>query len=297
MGPAELEPVFPSYAFMEVPASNCLAAMAVVPCNFVQVMEGLVDSSHLSILHTVGLKNTSESELHFAAATGHMQLDAAPAIEADDTEFGFHYVAMRNIVEDGAEKTIARVAAFQSPCFVFNPNGDLWFAVVPMSDERTMFFHVWWDKEKKMGEDPLAGEQLRFVGLDPETLDEWGMSRATYLLNRLGPHNGFKQDRQAMINGHFTGIANFTQEDAVVSMSAGPLRDRTRELLCTADLAIVRLYRALLKSAQAGEEGRDPLGLNADTAHIRGTNATLEKEQSWRDLVPEHVLATSIAAE
>jgi hypothetical protein len=136
------------------------------------------------------------------------------------------------------------VACFQSPCFVFNPNGDLWFAVVPMSDERTMFFHVWWDKEKKMGEDPLAGEQLRFVGLDPETLDEWGMSRATYLLNRLGPHNGFKQDRQAMINGHFTGIANFTQEDADVSMSAGPLRDRTRELLCTADLAIVRLYLA-----------------------------------------------------
>ena len=297
MGTQELEPAFPNYAFLDVPPANCLPAMAVVPCNFVQVMEGLVDSSHLSVLHTVGLKNTKQSDLDFAVATGHMQLDASPHIEADDTEFGFHYVAIRKIVEDEKEKTIARVAAFQAPCFVFNPNGDLWFAVVPMSDERTMFFHVWWDKDKKMGEEPLAGEQLRFVGLDSETLEEWGMTRSTYLLNRVGPHNGYMQDREAMVKGHFTGIANFTQEDAVVSMSAGPLRDRSRELLCVSDLAITRLYRALLKSAQAGAEDRDPLGLNVDTAHIRGTNATLSDGQNWRDLVPEHVLAAPIAAE
>jgi phenylpropionate dioxygenase-like ring-hydroxylating dioxygenase large terminal subunit len=297
MGPQAQEPAFPTYAFLDVPPSNLLPAMAIVPCNFVQVMEGLVDSSHLSVLHTVGLKNATGSDLDFAVATGHMQLDAAPHIEADDTEFGFHYVAIRNVEEHGEKKTIARVAAFQSPCFVFNPNGDLWFAVVPMSDERTMFFHVWWDADKKMGEEPLASEQLRFVGLDSETLEEWGMTRSTHLLNRVGPHNGYMQDRAAMARGQFTGIANFSQQDAVVSMSAGPLRDRSHERLCVADLAITRLYRALLKSAQAGGEGTDPIGLNTDMARIRGTNAALSDGQNWRDLVPEHVVAAPMAAE
>ncbi|HKR89317.1 MAG TPA: Rieske 2Fe-2S domain-containing protein [Phenylobacterium sp.] len=297
MGPAELEPPFPHYAFMDVPDANRLNAMAIVPCNFVQVMEGLVDSSHLSVLHTVGLKNTDISQLSFAAATGHMQFDAAPHIEADDTDFGFHYVAIRRIHEAGAERTIARVAAFQSPCFVFNPNGDLWFAVVPMSDERTMFFHLWWDAQKKMGEEPLASEQLRFVGLDPETLEEWGMTRTTVELGRLSPHSGYMQDREAMRRGHFTGIANFTQEDAIVSMSAGALRDRSREMLCVADLAITCLYRALLKSANAGERGEAPIGLNADVSRIRGANATLELGVEWRTLVPEHRLSTAIAAE
>lgn len=297
MGPAELQPPFPNYAFMDVPQSHRLNAMAVVPCNFIQVMEGLVDSSHLSVLHTVGLKNTDASELAFAAKTSHMQFDAAPRIEADDTDFGFHYVAMRKLSDEAGERTIARVAAFQAPCFVFNPNGDLWFACVPMNDERTMFFHAWWDPEKRMGEEPLASEQLRFVGLDPETLEEWGMTRATCELGRLGRHNGYLQDREAMRRGHFTGIANFTQEDAVVSMSGGAIRDRTQEMLCVADLAISRLYRVLLKTADAGAKGEDPIGLAADVSRIRGANATLDGDADWRSLVPEHRLLAPLAAE
>jgi phthalate 4,5-dioxygenase oxygenase subunit len=35
-----------------------------------------------------------------------------------------------------------------------------------MSDSRTMFYHVWWDAEEEAGEEPLASQQLAFVGLD-----------------------------------------------------------------------------------------------------------------------------------
>jgi len=81
-----------------------------------------------------------------------MQFDAAPVIEAEETDFGFHYVAMRHL----GDKRMARIASFIRPCFLANANGDLWFAIVPIDDERCKFFHVWWEADKRIGEDPLA---------------------------------------------------------------------------------------------------------------------------------------------
>ena len=100
-----------------------------------------------------------------------------------------------------------------------------------------------------------------------------------------------------MRRGHFTGIANFTQEDAVVSASGGPIRDRSLEMLCVADLAITRLYRTLLKTAEAGAKDEDPIGLNADVSLIRGAHARLDNAAQWRSLVPDHRILTSMAAE
>lgn len=92
LGASELMPEFPKWPFLNAPSSNRLAVYAVISCNYVQVIEGLVDSSHLSVLHTSPLKTTSGSELDFAKKTEHMQFNSAPRIEVEDTDFGFHYV-------------------------------------------------------------------------------------------------------------------------------------------------------------------------------------------------------------
>src|SRR3546814_15281590 len=95
-------------------------------------MEGVVDSSHLSILHTVGLKATDEADLDFAKKTNHMQFDAAPRLEAEETDFGFHYVALRRNDRGAEPVTEARIAPYVSPCFVPNPHGDLFFSFTPI---------------------------------------------------------------------------------------------------------------------------------------------------------------------
>ena len=51
------------------------------------------------------------SELDFAKKTEHLQFNAAPRIEAEDTDFGFHYVAMRPVSENPADGTMARIAS------------------------------------------------------------------------------------------------------------------------------------------------------------------------------------------
>src|SRR6202000_1839465 len=55
LGPAELEPRFPEWPWMQVAPAHRINAMALIKCNYVQIMEGLVDSSHLSVLHITPL--------------------------------------------------------------------------------------------------------------------------------------------------------------------------------------------------------------------------------------------------
>ncbi len=294
LGAPDQQPEFPAWPFMEVDAAHRINARAVVNCNYVQVIEGLVDSSHLTVLHASGLAKTAGVDLDFAKKTTHMQFDASPRIEAEETDFGFHYVAMR----PSANGFMARIASFIAPCFVANPNGDLWFAVVPIDDERCSFFHVWWNPGKAIGEEPMRSQQLRFVGLDDETLDKFGMT-ARSCDSDAAPRweNGYRQDRATQRAGHFTGLENFTQEDAACSISSGAIRDRSIEMLSTADMAIVRLYRVLLSVARAARDGQPIPGVRADGRRIVGTSAEIRSADDWRSLVPQHRVTAFAAAQ
>ena len=282
--PAKM-PELPDYEFMHAPANMRLNRLAVSACNYVQVLEGLLDSSHLSVLHSSALSGSVNKDLAFTQITEHMQFDAAPRVETEVTEFGLHYAAIRTV--DGKAET--RVTAFVSPFWILNPNGDLTMVCVPMTDTKTAFFHIWYDGEQAYGEEPLASAQSRHVGLDQETLEAYGMTRKTADgPNAMTRANSFGQNRDEVRGGHFTGVASFTQEDAVVCVSAGGLRDRSKERLSAADLPIAQMYRTLIGSAKSVVGGGLPVGYNVPTPEIRGTHATLEPGTDWRSLVPRH---------
>jgi phthalate 4,5-dioxygenase oxygenase subunit len=294
MGPADKQPAFPNWPFMKQDDAHRINAKAVVNCNYVQVMEGLVDSSHLTVLHASGLARTNGAELDFAKKTTHMQFDASPAIEADETDFGFHYVAMRK----AGDKRMARIASFASPCFVANPNGDLWFAVVPVNDERCNFFHVWWNPEKAIGQEPLRTQQLEFVGLDEPTMTKYGMTAATCDSEQaMSWRNGYRQDRSLQRAGHFTGFDSFTQEDAACSVSSGALRDRSQEMLSAADIAIARLYRSLLACAKAARDGQEIPALRVEVGKAIGISAEIGLDQDWRTLLPHQNIVSESGAQ
>jgi phthalate 4,5-dioxygenase len=289
LGPADLQPRFPEWPWMNVDSSHRINAMALLTCNYLQVMEGLVDSSHLSVLHISPLSQAGQSELDFARKTEHMAFDAAPRIEAETTDFGFHYVALRDLASPEGRRVEARVAAFIAPCFIANPNGDLFFAIVPVNDVVCRFYHVWWNSERQIGEEPLRSEQLKFVGLDDEALARHGMTPAT-VSTALRPsrENRWHQDRERLRRGHFTGLYSFTQEDMAVSVSGGAIRDRTKEMLSVSDIAIGRLYRVLLNTAKRVTDGQAPIAVDANTRAIVGASGTLSPGVHWHTLVPTH---------
>lgn len=284
IGPKELEPPFPHYDWFDLHPDHRLNAYLVENSNFVQVIEALVDSSHLNTLHADGLKATTESDLEYAKDNRPLMADGAPRVEAEDTEFGFQYAALRTT---GPGTVEARITAFISPYAVQNPIGNLWMAVVPASDTRSVYYHVFWDDERKIGIDPLRQEQLEFVGLDDKALADFGMNWATIdSPDKPSVRNGFLQDRAAMARGEtFSGFHSFSQEDAAVTMSAGAIKDRRFENLCPADMAIVRLYKTMLDLAKAGDSGADPVGVDVNPRAVQGTQGVVPPE-GWQALVP-----------
>jgi len=287
-------PAFPDFGFIDAPDEDRLAVVAIFGCNYVQVLEGLLDSSHLSVLHSSSLASlAASSDLPLVTATDHMKYDAAPRIESQQTDFGLHYAAIRNL--DGKAQT--RVAAFLSPFWIFNPNGDLASAIVPMSDTKTAFYHVWWDGKTRYGAEPTRSAQLEMTGLKQQLMEDYGMTRKTFdTPGRMQRANGFRQDRARMREGHFTGAINLVQEDLLVSVSGGGIRDRSREKLAPADLPIAHLYRVLLKSARSTRDGGDPVAYDMSVKHIVGRSGSLDIGTDWRQLVPEHFTPEKSAA-
>lgn len=291
LGDAATMPPFYDFPFVGQPSEKILAACQIVGCNYVQVLEGLLDSSHLSLLHISQFAQDDLPDIKFVQNTGHMQHDPAPRIEAQETEFGLHYGAQR-IFGDKAE---TNVTAFISPFFVLNPN-DIYCAVVPMTDDKCAFFEIWYDGVRDYGVEPLRSEQLRTVGLDQEHLEEYGLTRKSFYTDAKGSRaNGFRQDREMMRNGHHSGINGFVQEDALICVSAGGIRDREYEHLGTADMAIAQMYKTLLKSARQVEKGGKPIAYGLSLAAYRGGRFTLPLDADWRSVVPGNLPPAKVA--
>tara|TARA_R110000772_G_scaffold73034_6_gene159027 strand:- start:879 stop:2165 length:1287 start_codon:yes stop_codon:yes gene_type:complete len=293
LGDEENQPIFPDFGFIDSPANMRINAVQIIGANYLQVLEGTIDSSHLSVLHSTALQQAESNEFRPSSSMDHMRFDSSPRIESEETDFGMHYAAIRNV--DGKRET--RVCSFIAPFWVCNPNGDLYHCFVPMSDEKTAFYHIWWDGETKFGEGPGATARKAAIGLDDEKLEAHGMTRTSfYGPNRLSRANGWKQDRASMHAGHFSGMAGISQEDVIASVAGGPIRDRSQERLSASDIQLAHLYRVLLKSTRSVADGGTPIGLNQSVAHVVGTHGQLDPDVDWRTLVPQHTAIKKASA-
>jgi nitrite reductase/ring-hydroxylating ferredoxin subunit len=296
VGPRASQSEFPRWPWMDIEDDYRLVTRHVEECNFVQVIEGLVDSSHLGLLHMNGLKQSGSVALSFAQKVNSMQRNLVPRLEVQETDFGFYYAAIRDI-EDGAERrTEARIAAFVAPFTVLNPNGDIATFVIPQSDTRTAFFHVFWSDRDAINREPLRTQHLDFIGLSPAVLDGFGLTDETIgRPDRPGAANHFMQDRDAMRRGEsWSGLPGLIEEDVAASVSAGSVRDRSDEVLSSADVGISRLYRCLQACVDAVEEGTRPPGVErvggwrdvvGGWRDVVGTHGVVDGAD-WRDLLP-----------
>lgn len=283
-------PEFYDFPFLDAPASEVLPTVQIIGCNYVQVLEGLLDSSHLSLLHISQFKAPDKPDIKFVQNTVDMQHDPAPRVEVEETDFGFHYSAIRVF----GEHAHTNVTGFIPPFFILNPQS-IYMAIVPMADDKCAFYSIWYDGIRPYGEEPLRSEQLHAVGLD--RLEEYGMTRKSfYTHNAPSRANGFQQNRDTMREGHHSGLVSFVQEDAIVCVSGGGIRDREFEHLAPADMAIAQMYRVLLKSARQVEAGGKPVGYGESYADCRGTHASIPVGTDWRTLVPGNISKTKIVA-
>jgi phthalate 4,5-dioxygenase oxygenase subunit len=283
-GPAEKQPPFPRFAFMDAPPENRSAMRVDVNANWVQVTEGGLDSSHVGILHTDVARpgwNGFTNDSGYGPLLGELN-DTAPSLEIEDTEFGYHYGAIRRSQNGGPDNV--RIVPFIMPSGRIIPdirptgNATILFEV-PIDDENTATLSVRW------GPNAVTKEsRMQDSGYDDTTF--YSEDSRKFLMGRRDYH---MQKRHEMDHA-WSGFRGIALEDAVIVTSMGPIYDRGQEHLVAADLAVVRFRRRLLDSANRVERGEDPIGVSADFSKITSVDSPLPAGQHWRALVPEHAV-------
>jgi phthalate 4,5-dioxygenase len=288
LGPAELEPPFPDLPFADLPADYLCLDVPVFKANYMQVMEGGLDSSHLGVLHAdvLGTAARGDTSAQVVEGAANLLLNAkAPRVDMEETDFGLRYAAIREEVGiNGAIRSIARVTAFALPACCFIPPDNIMLFALPVTSELTHFYHIHWKYDGAWTQQELQ-ERRSSRGLDDRGMQWFGLGRAFY--NKPGTasrENNFLQDRKRMRAGEtFSGLVNFIPEDAAVTSSAGDIYDRTEENLVPADAALARVRRVILDNARGIEEGREPIGLDPKTAP-RPAMGEIDDTSRWQDI-------------
>ncbi|HYN00029.1 MAG TPA: Rieske 2Fe-2S domain-containing protein, partial [Aestuariivirgaceae bacterium] len=134
MGPPEKQPPLPEWEFARVPDSHSFLSKRFQEANWLQALEGGIDSSHVSFLHSGDL----ESDPLFKGAKGNKYNlgDTRPVFEVVEQPGGLYIGARRN-AEEG--KYYWRITPWVMPCFTMVPprgdhpvHGHFW---IPIDDE------------------------------------------------------------------------------------------------------------------------------------------------------------------
>ena len=134
MGPPEKQPPLPEWEFATVPAEQTFISKRLQDCNWLQAMEGGIDSSHVSFLHRGDLG----SDPLFKGAKGNEYnlKDTRPHFEVVEQPGGLFIGARRN-AENG--NYYWRITPWVMPTFTMIPprgdhpiHGHFW---IPIDDE------------------------------------------------------------------------------------------------------------------------------------------------------------------
>ena len=92
LGPAERQPAPPHFAWTQAPASHRHVSKVIQESNWLQGLEGGIDTSHVPILHRV--LTTDSSRPGFKPGDPFV-VGKAPTLELDITDYGYRYAGLR----------------------------------------------------------------------------------------------------------------------------------------------------------------------------------------------------------
>jgi hypothetical protein len=272
LGPREKQPPEPNLEWMRAPEGYCYISKTVQHCNYLQAMEGGLDTSHSSFLHR---------NLDPAGLANPRVRSTAPRLEVLNTNYGYMYASIRPLPED--KQNFVRVYHFVMPFYqlragglassVGNIDGHIW---VPIDDVTTMTYNFHCTKF-----DPITRAEWERVehsfGRGPEDF----VPGSFELKNNAGNDFGLSRARQKTVN--YTGIEGVNTQDFAVQESMGPIYDRTKERLGSADTAIIQMRRLLLQACQDVSDGLDPLGSHGEGADVRPAQMYLPEDARWSE--------------
>lgn len=277
-------PPEPEWEFATVAPEQTITTKRVQECNWLQALEGGIDSSHVSFLHSRELER--DPLFKGAKANSYNLGDLKPVFDVTPSEGGL-YIGARRSAEDG--KHYWRITQWVMPCFTMIPpradhpqHGHFW---VPIDDE-----NVWtWSYDYHPNRPLTADERQACIdgkGIHTENIP--GTFRPVQ-----NKDNDYMMDREAQKRGEtYSGVFGFGMQDASLQESMGPIVDRSRENLVQTDYGIVMARNRLRKAAtDLREKGITPPGRDPEHMKVRSIAVVLDPELNYAEACQEDMVA------
>jgi hypothetical protein len=252
MGPEAALPELPRLEWTLVPQNQVYAHKRFQHCNYLQNVEGEVDSSHVSFLH-----REFRPEKFNTAIAGQKLLanakDPAPKFLVQEMDYGLAIAARRNWDSD---HYYWRLTQFLMPSFTLIPSeagSPINFtAAVPVDDVTMAGFTVTWLPDRRLDENDVRTIESwtgAYAEVDPNTFECAANRTNDYLL-----------DRERQRSENFTGMRGIREQDIAVQEDqfGGSMTDRTKEHLGASDAGVIALRRRLLRAVRGLQIGQEP---------------------------------------
>ena len=286
MGPPEHRPAPPDFEWMRAPATHRHVSKTYQASNYLQGLEGGLDTGHSTFLHNNDLGDNNTLRIR----------DGAPKIDVYPTEYGYCYVSTRTVDD---QYNYIRVYQYVMP--FQQMRGDIADAVgarknvpmikghfwVPIDDYQTFTWNWMY------GFDDAAVITAEFAAADEKKTgrgqDDFIPGTFQLLCN---PSNDHQIDRERQKTISFTGIRGNGTQDVAIQEAMGPIVDRSREYLGTSDEAIIEMRKMMLDATYAVERGEDPPGVAPESyRNVRPYDTICAAGIDWREALADELVA------
>ncbi|MBN9111466.1 MAG: Rieske 2Fe-2S domain-containing protein [Pseudonocardia sp.] len=289
MGPRDQMTPFRDFGTETLAPEHVSATKLHTTCNWVQAMEGNLDTSHISWLHQFhavpDIPDDGSDKPGYPSNPQSWKFwlhDRAPRLEIEDTWYGFKYVGIRTT--PNGHKHV-RMSAFCFPyitAIATVPWGCRLGIFVPIDDENCWRYSI--TTREVINPRDIGGPNL--FSVSPFKFGRAEVDGNGIIPREYTAENDYGIDREHQRNFSFSGVAEFVSQDLMVTESMGPIYDRTQERLGTSDKAIIRMRRQLIAAAKKVREGGEAPAVAGDLDYrtIRSAEKILETDEDWRIL-------------
>jgi len=275
MGPPDKMPELPRLEVMEQP--NAVTTKWLQEANYMQALEGNIDTAHVSYLHRVfdfekdgtGIRN---------AVREVADNDVHPRLQVMETDYGFAYGGRRQAANGDyywrvTQWLLPTHSMIPSPNWI--PAGSIW---VPIDDYHS-YRHLT-SAGRRAGRPMLPTHKEQFTLRDGTIIDA--------LIGDRNRSNLYQMKREDQRTVNYTGIQVIATQDQAMVEGMGYICDRTREHLGTSDAAVIAARRRLLKTAHDLQRGIEPFAATHPEVYRVRPLDIVSRESEIGKLLNEH---------
>lgn len=281
-------PQLPDFEWNTVPEEHAYLSIRIESCNWLQALEGEIDSSHGPFLH---------SRIDGAGSGGSLAYkleDKHPKFEILEMEHGLAIAARRDV---DADNYYWRVSQFGLPFFTIVPPGGAdptisGHAWVPIDDTHTLCVMFSYNPEQPLSEKnrsifrdgSFSGRETGHLTTRGTAPHQHGKPFPDYW-PRHAAENDYEVDWDSQRSKYFSGLPGVWVQDAACQEGMGAISDRSLERLGSSDAGIIQARRVLKRLARSLEvDGTVPVSAeDPSVMRVRSVGMVLPRDVNWVD--------------